>query len=96
MRVIKKARLEAFWKLHHSTESALEAWYRMARRASWMTFADVRADCPSADRVGKHVVFNVGGNKVRLITAIHFNTRKVFIRFVLTHKEYDDGRWKSD
>lgn len=50
---------------------------------------------PSADRVGKLTVFNIGGNKVRLIAAIHYNRKKVYIRAVLTHAEYDEERWKE-
>lgn len=50
---------------------------------------------PHADKVGKFTVFNVGGNKVRLIAAIHYNRGKIYIRHVLTHREYDKGAWKS-
>ena len=50
---------------------------------------------PTAEKVGKLTVFNLGGNKVRLITAIHYNRRKVYIRAVLTHEEYDQNRWKE-
>jgi HigB_toxin, RelE-like toxic component of a toxin-antitoxin system len=50
---------------------------------------------PSADQVGKLTVFNIGGNKVRLIAAIHYNRHKVYIRAVLTHSEYDEGKWKE-
>lgn len=49
---------------------------------------------PSADKVDKLTVFNVGGNKIRLIAAIHYNRKKVYVRAVLTHKEYDAGNWK--
>jgi mRNA interferase HigB len=96
MWIIKKAKLVAFWTEHPRAKTPLEAWYALARDAEWENFAQLRADFPSADRVGKHIVFDIGGNKYRLITAIHFNTGKVFLRFVLTHKEYDDGRWKND
>jgi len=50
---------------------------------------------PTADQVGKLTVFNVGGNKVRLIAAIHYNRKRIYIRWVLTHREYDQGRWKK-
>jgi mRNA interferase HigB len=50
---------------------------------------------PSADQVGTLTVFNIGGNKVRLIAAIHYNRKKVYIRAVLTHPEYDEGKWKE-
>jgi len=96
MWIIKKARLVAFWTEYPRAKAPLEAWHTLTRDAEWANFAQLRADFPSADRVGKYVVFNVGGNQFRLITAIHFNTDKVFLRCVLTHKEYDDGKWKSD
>ena len=59
------------------------------------TIEEIRELFPSADKVGKLTVFNIGGNKIRLIAAIHYNRRKVYIRAVLTHKEYDEGKWKE-
>ena len=58
-------------------------------------FAELHAVFPTADRVGKLTVFNIAGNKVRLIAAIHYNPKKVYIGAVLTHVEYDKGRWKE-
>jgi len=71
-------------------------WFTLARKATWKTFPELRVTFPSADLVGHHTVFNIGGNKFRLIAAIHYNTQKVFVRFVLTHKEYDLGKWMND
>ncbi|MEH2048916.1 type II toxin-antitoxin system HigB family toxin [Nostoc sp.] len=66
------------------------------------SFVELREMFPSADQVGKLTVFNIGGNKVRLIAAIHYNRQKVYIRAVLTHSEYDvriasrrEGKWKE-
>jgi mRNA interferase HigB len=58
-----------------------------------MNLAHPRETFPAADQVGKLTVFNIGGNKVRLIAAIHYNRRKIYIRAVLTHAEYDEQRW---
>jgi mRNA interferase HigB len=55
----------------------------------------LRETFPSADQVGKLTVFNIGGNKVRLIAAIHYNRKKIYVRAVLTHSEYDEQRWKE-
>ena len=55
-----------------------------------------RGGYPHADQVGKFTVFNIGGNKYRLIAVIHYNRGKVFVRHVLTHAEYDEGNWKED
>ena len=55
----------------------------------------LEVDVSDADHVGKLTVFNVGGNKVRVIAAIHYNRKRIYIRAVLTHEEYDRGRWKE-
>jgi mRNA interferase HigB len=65
------------------------------KRRNFASLAEVRVVFPSADPVGKLTVFNIGGNKARLIAAIHYNRRRVYIRAVLTHQEYDEGKWKE-
>ena len=95
MHVISKKKLRDFWEQHPRAKSPLEAWYQVARHAEWETFADVRESFNTADRVGRFTVFDIGGNKYRLIAAIHFNRGKLFVRHVLTHKEYDEGKWKT-
>jgi mRNA interferase HigB len=69
-------------------------WFKIMQRHDFTSFETLRATFPTADKVGDFIVFNIGGNKYRLITAIHFNRRKVYIRHVLTHPEYDRGAWK--
>jgi len=59
------------------------------------SFAELRRVFSSADQVGKFTIFNIGGNKYRLIAAIHYNRKKVYIRHILTHAEYDLGRWNK-
>jgi mRNA interferase HigB len=58
-------------------------------------FNELRAAFPTADQVGDLIVFNIGGNKYRLIASIHFNRAKVYVRNILTHREYDKGAWKQ-
>ncbi len=94
--VISRKKLNEFIGRHPVAASPLDAWYKVAEHAEWRKYADVRAVFPSADQVGKFTVFDIGGNKFRLIAVIHFNTGKVFIRYVLTHQEYDRGQWKND
>jgi mRNA interferase HigB len=65
------------------------------KKPSISSLQDLRMVFPSADKVGDLVVFNIGGNKYRLITAVHFNRGKVYIRHVLTHEDYNTGTWKS-
>ncbi len=96
MHVISLKPLRDFWASHADAEKPLLAWHREAEHAQWETFADVREAYPHADKVGRFVVFNVGGNKYRIIAAIHFNRGKVYVRHVLTHREYDRGTWKED
>ena len=63
------------------------------QRTEFRSFAELRATFPSADMIDDLIVFNIGGNKYRLIAAIHFNRGRVYIRHVLTHQEYDRNRW---
>lgn len=94
MHVITRKRLNEFAKLHPNTQSALTQWYILIKQNNFSSFAELRKLFPSADQVGKLTVFNIGGNKARLIAAIHYNRKKVYIRAVLTHAEYDEERWK--
>lgn len=96
MRVISKRKLREFWEVHPKARPPLEAWYQIARHAEWENFSDVRATLNSVDQVGRLTVFIIGGNKYRLIAAIHFNRGKLFIRHVLTHAEYDMDHWKEE
>jgi mRNA interferase HigB len=73
----------------------LNHWYRATRKAQWRTFADLRDTFGSADQVEKFVVFNIGGNKNRLIVHIYYTDGVILIRHVLTHEEYDRGAWKA-
>lgn len=95
MHVISRKRLNDFSEKYPETRTALARWYRMAKSNDFSNFADLRVSFPSADQVGKLTVFDIGGNKVRLITAIHYNRRKIYIRAVLTHAEYDKSKWKE-
>ena len=70
-------------------------WYRITRRADWRSLADVRRDFAHADIVGRRTVFNIHGNKYRLITRINYRAKRVFILYVLTHVEYNKGDWKQ-
>ena len=64
------------------------------KRGRFATFAELLATFGSVDKVGPLFVFNIGGNKLRLIVVVHFNSGKVFVRHVLSHAEYDRGQWK--
>ncbi len=64
------------------------------KRNSFSTFNELRAAFPTADKVDDLIVFNIGGNKYRLIASIHFNRGKAYVRHILTHFEYNKGAWK--
>lgn len=95
MHVITRKRLNEFAEKFPDTKTALASWYANMKNGIFSNFAELRAVFPTADRVGKLTVFNIGGNKVRLIAAIHYNRRKIYVRAVLTHADYDEGRWKE-
>lgn len=94
MHVIAKAGLVAFWTEHPDAARPLQAWYRLMESEVFADFNDLKATFASADAVDGLMVFNIGGNKYRLIAAIHYNRHKVYVRAVLTHAEYDRGDWK--
>ena len=95
MHVISRKTLKTFWEKHPESQTALKRWFKIVRQTDFKNFADLRTTFPSADLVDNLVVFNIGGNKYRLIASIHFNRSKIYIRYVLTHREYDKGDWKS-
>ena len=95
MHIITRKRLLEFAKKHPDCSTALESWYRIVKRTDFNSFNELRQIFPSADNVGNLTVFNIGGNKVRLIAAIHYNTHRIYIRHVLSHKEYDRGTWRE-
>ena len=96
LHVISKKKLEDFWRAHADAKAALIAWHNAAEQATWHNLDDVRQTYASADVVGKWTIFNIRGNRFRLIVVIHYNRQKLFIRRVLTHAEYNRGDWKQD
>ncbi len=95
MHLITRKTLRVFWQKYPDSKTALERWSGIIQKNDFDSFTQLRETFPSADLVGKLTVFNIGGNKYRLIAAIHFNRHKVYIRNVLTHQEYDKGEWKE-
>jgi mRNA interferase HigB len=79
-----------------SAQGPLAAWFRQVELASWRHWQDIKQDFSTADLVGNCTVFNIGGNKYRLITRILFESHKVFILRVMTHVEYDKTNWQQE
>ena len=95
MHIISRKALRQFWEHFPDSKNALSHWFNAIQKNNFDNFNELRATFPTADQVGDLIVFNIGGNKYRLIASIHFNRGKVYIRNVLTHREYDKGAWKQ-
>ena len=90
MRVIARKTLRKFWERHPDAEQALRAWYQDALHAEWKTPTDIRQTYATASIIANNrVVFNIRGNNYRLVVAINYEFSIVYIRFIGTHKEYD-------
>lgn len=92
MRVIKKGTLRAHWERpgREDSEDPLKAWYAEAKKAAWKTPADIKAKYRSASFVADNrVVFNIGGNKYRLVVHVNYEIGVVLVKFVGTHGEYN-------
>ena len=91
MRIISKKTLKAYWRKEPAVKAALEAWHAEAKNAEWSSPADVKAQYGTASILKDgRVMFNIGGNKYRLVVWINYDFHTVYIRFVGTHKEYDE------
>ena len=90
MRIISRKRLRTFWARHADAEGPLKAWFAHTSRATWRTRADIKTDFATASIIDdERVVFNIGGNRYRLVVKVWFPGRGVWIKFVGTHRQYD-------
>ena len=96
MHIITRKRIIEFSRKYPDCTSSLDSWYRILKHSTVTNFTELRSIFPGADQVQGLTVFNIGGNKARLIAAIHYNAQRIFIRHVLTHCEYDKNKWKED
>jgi mRNA interferase HigB len=100
VRIISQKVLQEFWGRHPDSEQPLRQWFRTALSAEWRSLIDVRRIYPHADAVetrrsGILTVFNVCGNKYRLVVRIRYDWQLINARCVLTHAEYNRGKWKD-
>jgi mRNA interferase HigB len=90
VRIISKKILREFWKKHEDIEQQLKSWFQETSNVEWVCPADIKKEYPSASFLqDNRVVFNIKGNKYRLIVRISFDYHMVWIRFIGTHAEYD-------
>ena len=92
--------LREFWQRHPDAEEPLRLWYKTATHATWANLQDLRRTYPHADGVRTSggdalTVFNIGGNKYRLVARIRYDYQLINVRAVMTHKEYNEGQWKG-
>lgn len=97
MLILSRKTLRDFWERHAQAQQPLQDWYMVAKAARWQNLAEVRRDFPQADAVGTECTcFNIGGKKYRLLVRINYDKQKIFIRWVLTHAEYNHKPYKTD
>ena len=96
MHVISKKALAVFWQRHREAEKPLRTWYSIAKKTRFENFAHLKKSFGAVDKVKDHTVFDIGGNKWRVIAIVHYATGKIYIRAVLTHDEYSRGLWKRE
>lgn len=75
--------------------TALDAWYRLMKSAGPKDFAAMKSIFPAVDKVGAQHVFDIGGNKLRLIAIVKYTAKRVYIQHILDHNEYEKGKWKE-
>jgi mRNA interferase HigB len=93
--VISYKAIRSFTAERPDSRPSLDNWYRVASSSRWVSFAEIRQTFSSADWVTPYVVFNIGGNKYRLIAEVNFRSQTLFIRHILTHAEYSEGKWRQ-
>lgn len=90
MHIISRPALIKFWIKHPDSETPLRVWFKKVEQSKWKNINELKADFPTADYVGNNrVVFDIKGNKYRIIILVFFLGQKMFIRFIGTHAEYD-------
>lgn len=90
MRIIARKTLRDFWEKHPDAEQPLKVWHAEALHSAWILPKDIKARYPAASFLaGNRVVFNIKGNKYRLVTHVRYDLGRVYIRFIGTHPEYD-------
>jgi mRNA interferase HigB len=94
MHIISRKKLKEAALRHPDLETSPDVWFRVAKRSLWQDLTDVRKTFSTADAVENWTVFNIKGNKYRLFTEINYRFRRIYIRDLLTHAEYDRGKWK--
>ncbi|MGJ7514179.1 type II toxin-antitoxin system HigB family toxin [Pseudomonas baetica] len=95
MRVFSEKRIWDAKERWPQAAGALDQWYRTAKRVKPRDFAEMKSSFPATDKVYEFHVFDICGNKLRLIAYVRYPHQKIYIKHVLDHREYDRGKWKE-
>lgn len=95
-RIITERKIREFYQNIPAAENAMHEWIKITRASDWSNFADLRRTFNYADVYKNCVIFDVGGNKYRIIGKVAYRKHLIFIRFVMTHSEYDENEWRED
>ncbi len=95
MRIISNRALREFAAAHPRADVPLQGWRRVIEKNTFAHWAELKAAFNAVDEVGPWVVFDIGGNKYRLVAHVRFEKQIVYVKAVLTHRDYDQGAWKS-
>ncbi|OGH63232.1 MAG: hypothetical protein A3G34_15380 [Candidatus Lindowbacteria bacterium RIFCSPLOWO2_12_FULL_62_27] len=95
MRLIRKELVHEFSTKHSDAASALDAWVQTVETNMFKTPIELKKTFGMADYVKPHTIFDVSGNKYRLISVVNYKLGTIFIKCILTHAEYDNGDWRD-
>jgi len=96
MHIISYRLLREFKLKHADCGDAIDNWYKVANKANWSNLIEVESVFPKAEAVSNFTVFNIKGNKYRLIVSIDYEKQVIYMKYILTHAEYDKEEWKND
>jgi len=96
MKVVNYEVLQKFARKHARSRSSLDTWYEATLKTIWRNFDDVKKTFRAADIYGDCTIFDIAGNKYRLIGIINYDLEQVYIETILTHSEYDRDKWKKN
>lgn len=96
MKLISNSALVRFAQIHPESTTVLQGWRKVIEKNSFQNWSELKNTFNSVDKVDDLTVFNVGGNKYRIIAFIRFARQIIYIKAVLTHNEYDKGQWKNE
>ena len=96
IRILKFSAVREFFEQHPDSETGLRTWYKAVKEADWRNFADLSQTFAKADIYKNCTIFDIAGNKYRLIAWVNYKAHQVFIRHILTHKDYGKDKWKTE